>query len=618
MSPQPRICIITPMRAMRNSRFFLALLVLFLLALSPLLPTKASEELPLKVKKPEEITFPSYVEDEIIVQFKVGVAGELIEKLNKEFGVEVLRLSRFEKFRTLRIPEGRSVYEMVEIYKKSPLVTYAEPNFFAFAAFVPNDTYYHYQWHFDDDHTNNPGGATSNPYGGANGGGIRMEPAWDLSTGNSSVVVAVVDTGVAYENYSDPKDALCYDWLGRLRPCRPAINTYYQAPDLAGTNFVAGYDFINNDNHPNDDDGHGTHVTGTIAQTTNNNLGVAGIAFSTKIMPVKVLDANGSGTYDNVADGIYFATNNGAKIINLSLGGGSPSTTLENAIAYAYNHGVTILAAAGNNNSATLIYPAAYNAYCIAVGATRYDETRSYYSNYGPSLDIVAPGGDVNVDQNQDTYGDGVLQQTFGDNTGNFGYWFYQGTSMATPHASGLSALILALEPSFTPDQVRSTLQSTAEDKGAAGRDDVYGWGIIDAYAALSSLAPPVSISLTTDGLVEFGVLALGAVATSSGDVQTVQVDTGPANLNIKSINFSDGINIWTLGATNGANQVKWEFSKEGTTWTAFSTANTLFTLDTNVAQGGTRNLYLRLTMPSQSSSSNQYSTTVTIVATAP
>ncbi|HDN66058.1 MAG TPA: hypothetical protein ENF23_07220 [Methanosarcinales archaeon] len=225
---------------------------------------------------------------------------------------------------------------------------------------------------------------------------------------------------MAYEDYEEFRDY----WI-----------TYAQAPDLAGTDFVSGYDFVNDDAHPNDDEGHGTHVTGTIAQTTNNEYGVAGVAFDCSIMPVKVLDKYGSGTYADITDGIYFATNNGAQVISISLGGTSTSPTLENALAYANGKGVTIVCSADNTGpNGDPGYPAAYDAYCIAVGATRYDETVSYYSTNGEYVDIAAPGGDIYVDQNGDGYGDGVLQQTHdGSDHTTFRYYFYQGTSMAAP-----------------------------------------------------------------------------------------------------------------------------------------------------------------------------------------
>ncbi|OGF94896.1 hypothetical protein A2433_00900, partial [Candidatus Giovannonibacteria bacterium RIFOXYC1_FULL_48_8] len=369
----------------------------------------------------------SYLQDEIVVKFK----GD-------------------ERFRRVRLPAGEAVATALERFRGRLDVEYAEPNYIAHTLMVPNDPYYSLQWHL-----NNPA------YGG-----INVESAWDTNQG-TGVTVAVIDTGIAYENYTDP--------FGR---------SYYLAPDLASTCFVSGYDFVSNDTHANDENSHGTHVAGTIAQSTNNAVGVAGVAFRACLMPVRVLDRNGSGTYADVADGIRFAADNGAKVINLSLGGPSSATYLEEALAHAYNKGVTIVAAAGNDGSNSVSYPAAYDAYAIAVGATRYDETLSYYSNYGPKLDIVAPGGDTRVDQNGDGYFDGVLQQTFNPNTKNrsaFGYWFFQGTSMATPHVAGVAALVLSNGNASLPADVRQALELMADDLGIKGRDDTYGYGLLNA-----------------------------------------------------------------------------------------------------------------------------------------
>lgn len=404
-------------------------------------------------------TDDKYVPDEIIVKFKPGVKDDVISKINSGHGAFVKYTSPYGKFKRIGIPKHKTVSEMVEIYSKNPNVEYAEPNYIVHALMVPNDPYYSYQWHLD------------NPVYD----GIQMEEAWDISTG-SNVIVAVIDTGVAYENYK----------------------RYKQAPDLAKTCFVPGYDFVNNDAHPNDDESHGTHVAGTVAQSTNNNKGVAGVAFDACIMPVKVLDEDGSGYDSWVADGIYYAADNGANVISMSLGGPSPSTTLEKALAYAYNEGITIIAASGNDGGETISYPAAYDAYVIAVGATRYDEKLAYYSSYYSDtsdpvinryVDLTAPGGNVYVDQNGDGYGDGVLQNTFDPYTKNprdFGYWFFQGTSMATPHVSGVAALILQNNPTWTPADVRKALEKTAEDKGEDGWDPKYGHGIVDAYAAVN------------------------------------------------------------------------------------------------------------------------------------
>ncbi|HDD57611.1 MAG TPA: hypothetical protein ENF43_03745 [Thermoplasmatales archaeon] len=399
-----------------------------------------------EVSEKRSSTAGKYVPDEIIVKFKPGVGDNVISEINSRYGASVRYSSPYGKFKRIGIPKGKTVSEMVKIYNKNPNVEYAEPNYIAYALMVPNDPYYGYQWHLD-----NP------EYGG-----IGMEQAWDISNG-SGVIVAVVDTGIR------------------------------KGSDLQDTCFVQGYDFVDDDRDPTDENGHGTHVAGTVAQSTNNDEGVAGVAFGACLMPVRVLDANGYGTYADVADGIIWATDNGAQVISLSLGGDSSSETLEHAVAYAYSKSVTVVAACGNDNEPECLYPAAYDDYVIAVGATQYDENLAPYSNYGPSLDLVAPGGNLDLDQNDDGYDDGVLQQTF-RKRGPFirwGYYFYQGTSMATPHVSGVAALVIANGNAETPDEVRSVLQETAEDLGAEGRDDTYGWGLVDAYAALQWTSGP-------------------------------------------------------------------------------------------------------------------------------
>jgi len=460
-----------------------------------------------------------YVPGEVLVKFRRGVTRAAAAAVYRRHRVREIYTSPYGGFKRLRLPEEASVPAMVAILSREPAVEYVEPNTICRAFMSPNDPYYALQWHLDDT-------AAPNPYGGANGGGINVEPAWDATQG-AGAVVAVLDTGVAYENY------------------RVKRKRYYRAPDLADTAFVAGYDFIENDTHPNDDNSHGTHVTGTIAQSTNNALGVAGVAFRCRIMPVKVLDKDGYGTAQTLADGIRFAADHGAKVINLSLGwpvedgvAYEPGETVRSAVEYAYNKGVTLVCAAGNDGQGAVAYPAAYDAYCIAVGATRYDETRAAYSNYGPSLDLMAPGGDLAVDQNGDGYGDGVLQNTFNPNSRNtkdFGYWFFDGTSVAAPHVSGVAALVIA-QGVGGPDAVRGVLQSTAEDKGAPGWDPEYGYGIVDAGTAAAGVPannPPVAqddaASTNEDTAVTVNVLANDTDA-DAGDTLAVSNLTQPSH----------------------------------------------------------------------------------------
>ena len=408
----------------------------------------------------QELTPGEYIPGRIVVKFKAAISTQAKEAANREHGTAMLPVASDAPFMLLEFPAGKSVAEMVSAYRKDPRVVYAEPDYIVRACWQPNDALYPSQWHLDNDEY----------------GGIHMEEAWGVETGDPEVIVAVLDSGVAYEDYEDAK------------------GQYYQAPDLGNTSFVAGYDFINGDNHPNDDFGHGTHVTGTIAQSTNNNVGVAGVAFGCSIMPVKVLDEIGYGSNTTVANGIYWATDHGARVINMSLGGPNYSFALQEACAYAYSHGVTLVAAAGNegNGLNRPYYPAAYDDYVIAVGATRYDETRARYSNTGSYLDLAAPGGDKRVDQNGDGSGDGVLQQTFTEgHPTQLGYIYMEGTSMATPHVAGVAALLISHGTATTPDEVRDAIEASAEDKGTPGWDELYGWGLVDAYAALLSTGWP-------------------------------------------------------------------------------------------------------------------------------
>ncbi|MES9874801.1 MAG: S8 family serine peptidase [Candidatus Sedimenticola sp. 6PFRAG7] len=374
---------------------------------------------------------PSLVPDEIIVTYDIAATSGRKANIRHAYGLTKKRDSN--KAGAFVVYKHRNPKAVLNMLKHEPGVVSVEQNAYAFAYMSPNDPYYFpYQWNMER---------------------IGMESAWDYNAG-AGVTVAVIDTGV--------RESLL---------------------DLAGTLFTAGYDFVNSDLDPNDDKGHGSHVAGTVAQTTNNSLGVTGIAYNATLMPVKVLNKRGTGTIDDIADGVYFATDNGADIINMSLGGPSYTETLENAVNYAWNHGVVVICAAGNESSSEPAYPAAYEN-AVSVSATTYGDSLASYSNYGDTIDIAAPGGDTG-DNNGDGYDDMILQNTFLRR--NEGYYFYAGTSMASPHVAAVAALVKSANPELSNIEIRGILESTAEDLGATGWDQSFGYGLVDAYAAVQA-----------------------------------------------------------------------------------------------------------------------------------
>ncbi|MCL6583587.1 MAG: S8 family peptidase [bacterium] len=385
---------------------------------------------------------PAYRANQVVVQFVPGTSSSEVGRICARHGYREVYTSPYSGYTILSIPSSIPVIEAARRLQAELSVLVAEPNYLRHAHFVPNDPYYHYQWHLSR---------------------LNCEYAWDYSSG-AGVVVGLIDSGVAFETNG----------------------TFRQAPDLAGTLFVPGYDFVNNDAFPDDDYGHGTHMAGCIAQTTNNLLGVAGVAFNAAIMPVKVMDNIGGVVISTEVDGIYFAANNGAKVISMSLGGPGTSAIEAAAITYAYNNGATIVCSAGNSGSSTPEYPASYPE-PISVSAIRYDYTLPSYSNYGTYVDVCSPGGDLSVDQNLDGFGDGILQQTHdGKNYTTFYYYFMEGTSPACALVSGVAALIIGKSTiPLAPVDVVSIIKSTATDLGTAGWDQYFGYGLVNAYLAV-------------------------------------------------------------------------------------------------------------------------------------
>lgn len=332
----------------------------------------------------------------------------------------------------------------------------------------PNDPLYGKQWHMRQ---------------------IGMPQAWKLADGNG-VIVAVLDTGVGFENYKN----------------------MHLLPDLKGITFVDPYDFVGNSKHAGDDHGHGSHVTGTIAQVTNNGIGVAGIARNVKIMPLKVLSASGSGSVAGIADAIRYAADHGAKVINMSLGGAFPSRVLKKAVEYAHDKGVTVVCAAGNESRGKVGYPAAYPG-AVAVSATQEDEAITFYSNTGKDIDIAGPGGNTRDSSGGRNNPDGgVLQNTIViGNPKEDGYFAFMGTSMASPHVAGVAALVVG-EGVTNPDEVEQILKDSArKPKNQQYTAVKYGAGIVDAPAAI------LKARAETGGFqFGLGLLLAGAVAAST------------------------------------------------------------------------------------------------------
>lgn len=262
----------------------------------------------------------------------------------------------------------------------------------------------------------------------------NVKPAWNVTSGSTSVIVAVLDTGI---NAAHP------EFAGRL---------------------VEGYDFVNGDADPADDNGHGTHVAGIVAAGLEGT-GTVGMCPDCRIMAVKVLNQNSGGKWSTVSQGILFAVDHGARVINLSLGAEVSSQTLQSAIEYAYRKNVVVVAAAGNNNRGNAFYPAAIPS-VIAVAATNSSDSRWESSNFGEYIDVAAPGH--------------MIYNAFKDD-----YATLSGTSMAAPFVSGLAGLVVSRQPHLTPDEVASLIAGNAQDLGDAGKDIYFGAGRIDAYRTL-------------------------------------------------------------------------------------------------------------------------------------
>ncbi|WP_289142088.1 S8 family peptidase [uncultured Brevibacillus sp.] len=359
-----------------------------------------------------------YVEHEVVVRFSPRPEQKKIDALVASLDAKIKR--DFDKFLIIK-SRSLTTKQLMKKLAEHPDSAYAEPNYLLLPNRKPNDTYYtEYQWNL--------------PL-------IGMEKSWDISEGSSDVIVAVVDTGVDMNH-----------------------------PEFAGK-LVEGYNVLEDNNKPQDDNGHGTHVSGVIAAKTNNKDGIAGMTWKSKLMPIKAIGADGSGSAVDIAQGIYWATDHGADVINLSVGNYTSSAALKEACQYAFQKNVVLVAASGNDASDQPSYPAAYDE-VLSVAAVDHRKERADFSNFGEHVDVSAPGVDI-----PSTY-------IYSD------YASLSGTSMACPHVAALAALVRSVQPDMKNRDVMDVIRKSAVDLGPPGHDQLYGYGMIDVNQTLRQLRP--------------------------------------------------------------------------------------------------------------------------------
>ena len=374
-------------------------------------------------------------------------------------GIQEAGLPDLSNIYKLKIGKNTAISETVEMYRKDPNVEYAEPNYIVNICLLPNDPYYYSSGSWGQSYQDLWGLYK-----------IQAASAWDIKRGEN-VVVAVIDTGLDY-NHPDIDQNV---WINTAEANGlPGVdddgNGYID--DIRGWNFCSD----NYNNNPMDDHGHGTHCSGTIAAEGNNGIGVIGVAYNAKIMALKGLNANGSGYVSDLAEAIIYAANNGADILSNSWGGVGTSQTLEDAVNYAHSRGCVVIAAAGNSNSDASNFTPANIANVITVSAFDNNDVKASFSNYGPKIDVAAPGVDILSLRAQANSHFPIVGQN---------YCRASGTSMACPHTAGVAALILSNHPTFTNEQVKQVLRVSADDVGTAGWDIYSGYGRINAYKAL-------------------------------------------------------------------------------------------------------------------------------------
>lgn len=412
-----------------------------------------------------------YAPDEVLVKFKPSLSINSINVIINAYQAKTIKKLGRSNVYQLRIPENLTVEEMLLALERNPDVEYACPNHIVFITAVsePNDTFFDYQYALRN--TGQDIGIPGSPHG-RNRADIKALEGWDETKGSEDIIIAVIDTGIDFE-HPDLKNE----------------------PDSEDKILSNGYDFVDDDadpydeiGNPTDGAGHGTWVTSIAAAKTNNNEGVAGVAWNCRILPLRTIGIDGSGPVSGLIDAIYYAVDNGADVINMSLGfslgPGETVPPLEDALRYAYINGVVCVASAGNDGT-DVLFPAAYDSYCIAVAATNYDDQRVTFansqgfweSNIGDEIDVAAPGRRIVGCVPLWYFGEGSIPYGFGD-----------GTSASVPHVGGLVALIKSIKPWLSVDEIMDVIRYSADDTNASehpGKDEFIGYGRINMEKAL-------------------------------------------------------------------------------------------------------------------------------------
>jgi thermitase len=375
----------------------------------------------------------------------------------------------FDRIYVLEVPPSTDVANAVAAFSLDPGVEYAEIDPIGYGAVIPNDPQFATQWSLNNTGQNSCKADAD----------IDAPEAWELSKGNVNTTIAVIDTGVDLDH-----------------------------PDLINKT-VAGYDYVNNDSDPSDDYGHGTHVTGIAAASSNNTVGISGICWNCKIMPLKALNDQNWGYYDWWASSLIFAANHGASVINMSMGGTSDSLMLHDAIRYAYSRNIPITVAMMNDGNSTQYYPASYPE-VIAVGSTDCNDARSSFSNYGNHIDLVAPGSNI--------------LSTLWDNT--YASWY--GTSMATPHVTGVIGLLRSVNPTYSARELTTILKATADDQVGPISEDTPSWdkyfgsGRLNAYKAVQYVVNPPKSAYRSVGTQDGWLLESSETSNQGGTLNAV------------------------------------------------------------------------------------------------